>query len=48
VVFVCARGIRSLRAAQAAQAAGLERLYSVEGGTIGWSEAGLPLVAGSA
>jgi rhodanese-related sulfurtransferase len=46
VLFVCARGIRSLKAAQAAEAAGLERLYSVEGGTIGWAEAGLPLVAG--
>jgi rhodanese-related sulfurtransferase len=46
VVFVCARGIRSATAARAAEAAGLERLYNLEGGTLGWSGAGLPLVPG--
>ena len=45
VLFVCARGVRSLTAARAAEAAGFERLYSVEGGTLGWSGAGLPLVS---
>jgi len=45
VIFVCARGLRSLKAAQAAEAAGLTDLYSVEGGTLGWSAAGLDLVA---
>lgn len=45
VIFVCARGVRSLKAAQAAEAAGLRDLYSVEGGTLGWSAAGLGLVS---
>jgi rhodanese-related sulfurtransferase len=45
VVFVCAKGVRSLTAAKAAEAVGFERVFSVEGGTLGWSSAGLPLVA---
>ncbi len=45
LVFVCARGVRSLTAARAAESVGLERLYSVEGGTQAWSGAGLPLVS---
>jgi len=45
VLFVCARGVRSLTAAKAAEAIGFERLYSIEGGTLGWSAAGLPLVS---
>jgi rhodanese-related sulfurtransferase len=48
VVFVCAKGVRSLTAARAAEAAGLERLYSIDGGTSGWSSAGLPIVDGRA
>jgi rhodanese-related sulfurtransferase len=44
VIFVCARGVRSLTAARAAEAAGFERLYSVDGGTIGWRGEDLPLV----
>lgn len=46
VVFVCARGVRSLTAARAAAAAGFERVYSIDGGTLGWSGEGLPLVGG--
>jgi rhodanese-related sulfurtransferase len=46
VVFVCAKGVRSLTAARAAEAVGLQRLYSLEGGTSAWAGAGLPLVAG--
>jgi rhodanese-related sulfurtransferase len=46
VVFVCARGMRSLTAAKLAEAVGLTQLYNVAGGTIGWSGAGLPLVRG--
>ncbi len=46
VVFVRAKGVRSLTAARAAEAAGLQRLYSIEGGTSAWSGAGLPLIAG--
>ncbi|HVP67992.1 MAG TPA: rhodanese-like domain-containing protein [Anaeromyxobacteraceae bacterium] len=45
VVFVCAKGIRSLTAAKAAEAIGLQRLYSIEGGTLGWGSAGLQLVS---
>jgi rhodanese-related sulfurtransferase len=45
VVFCCARGLRSLKAAQAAEAAGLTDLYNVEGGTLAWSAAGLDLVS---
>jgi rhodanese-related sulfurtransferase len=48
VVFVCAKGVRSLAAAKAAEAAGLRKLYSIEGGTQGWSGAGLPLVGDGA
>jgi rhodanese-related sulfurtransferase len=47
VIFVCAKGGRSLKAAQAAEAAGLVHLYNLEGGTAGWSGVGLPLVGGS-
>ncbi len=43
VLFVCAHGVRSLTAAVAAQRAGRERVYSLEGGTAAWAAAGLPL-----
>ncbi len=46
VVFVCARGVRSLTAAKLAEAAGRQELYSVDGGTAGWAGAGLPLIHG--
>ena len=46
VVFVCARGVRSLTAARIAEAIGLTELYSVDGGTVGWAGAGLPVVQG--
>lgn len=45
VVFICAKGVRSIKAAEAANAAGLEQVYSVEGGTSGWAAAGLGLVS---
>lgn len=44
VVFVCARGMRSLTAAKVAERLGFSRLYSLDGGTSGWARAGLPLV----
>lgn len=44
VLFVCARGARSLAAARVAESIGLSQLYSLEGGTQGWTTAGLPLV----
>jgi rhodanese-related sulfurtransferase len=46
VVFVCARGVRSLTAAKLAERLGLSRLYNIDGGTAGWVRAGLPLVVG--
>lgn len=46
ILFVCAKGIRSLTAAKLAERLGFSRLYSLDGGTAGWARAGLPLVAG--
>jgi rhodanese-related sulfurtransferase len=43
VVFVCAHGMRSLTAASIAQSVGKQRVYSVDGGTVAWAGAGLPL-----
>jgi rhodanese-related sulfurtransferase/transcriptional regulator with XRE-family HTH domain len=43
VLFVCARGSRSLKAAQAAEAAGIGDVSSLEGGTLAWEAARLPL-----
>jgi rhodanese-related sulfurtransferase len=40
VIFVCAVGQRSALACEMAAAAGLVRLYNVEGGTEAWIEAG--------
>jgi rhodanese-related sulfurtransferase/transcriptional regulator with XRE-family HTH domain len=44
VLFVCSRGLRSERAARAAEQMGLNNLYHLEGGTDAWTEAKLPLV----
>jgi rhodanese-related sulfurtransferase/transcriptional regulator with XRE-family HTH domain len=44
VVFVCARGGRSATAAALAEAAGRREVYSLDGGTDGWRDAGLPIV----
>ncbi|MDC0667819.1 rhodanese-like domain-containing protein [Nannocystis radixulma] len=43
VLLVCARGSRSLTAAKLAEQAGLAEVYSLEGGTIAWADAGLPI-----
>src|SRR5438445_11894633 len=45
IVFVCAKGVRSLAAAKLAERLGHARVYSVDGGTREWARAGLPLVA---
>jgi rhodanese-related sulfurtransferase len=42
VVFQCRAGSRSLMAAQALRASGYEA-YSLAGGLLAWSDAGLPL-----
>jgi len=46
VVFVCAKGVRSLTAAKVAERLGLQQLYNLEGGTSSWARAGLPLAVG--
>ena len=43
VIFVCAVGQRSALACEMAAAAGLTRLYNLEGGTDAWIKAGLPV-----
>ena len=43
IVFACAVGQRSALACEMAAAAGLTRLYNLEGGTKAWQDAGLPL-----
>lgn len=47
IIFVCARGMRSLTAAKLAERLGFSKLYSLDGGTAGWAKAGLPLVVGA-
>lgn len=43
VVFVCAKGGRSARAAKVADGLGRQRVYSVDGGTEAWARAGLAI-----
>jgi rhodanese-related sulfurtransferase len=43
VLFVCAMGQRSALACEMAAAIGFEHLYNLEGGTIAWIKAGLPV-----
>jgi rhodanese-related sulfurtransferase/transcriptional regulator with XRE-family HTH domain len=43
VLFVCARGSRSLSAAKLADQAGVAEVYSLDGGTSAWRAAGLPI-----
>jgi len=45
VLFVCARGVRSMTAAQAAEHAGRTEVYTLEGGTLAWEAEGFPLEA---
>ena len=47
LVFVCAKGVRSMAAAKLADRFGYERVFNLEGGTKGWVQAGLPLAAHS-
>ena len=44
VLFVCAKGVRSLTAAKLVERLGWSTIYSLEGGTKEWVRAGLPLV----
>ena len=43
VIFICAVGQRSALASEMAAAAGLTRLFNVEGGTEAWIKAGQPV-----
>lgn len=43
VLFVCALGQRSAVACEMAAAIGLEHVYNLEGGTVAWTKAGLPV-----
>jgi rhodanese-related sulfurtransferase len=43
VIFVCAVGQRSALACEMAAAAGLTRLFNLEGGTEAWVKAGYPV-----
>ena len=43
VIFVCAVGQRSALACEMAAAAGLTRLYNLEGGTEAWVKSGQPV-----
>ena len=44
ILFICAKGVRSLTAAKLAERFGYTKLYNLEGGTLGWSRDGLPIV----
>jgi rhodanese-related sulfurtransferase/transcriptional regulator with XRE-family HTH domain len=44
VLFVCERGGRSAQAAQLAEARGIPDVYTLDGGTLAWRAAGLPIV----
>jgi rhodanese-related sulfurtransferase len=44
ILFVCAVGQRSALACEMAAAAGLTRLFNLEGGTEAWIKAGYPVV----
>lgn len=44
LVLQCAGGVRSMRAAQALAAAGVDGLHNLEGGLKAWKSAGLPLI----
>lgn len=43
VIFVCAVGQRSALACEMAAAAGLTRLFNLDGGTDAWIKAGMPV-----
>ena len=43
IVFVCSVGLRSALACEMAAAAGLTRLYNMEGGTEAWVKEGYPI-----
>lgn len=44
IIFVCAKGVRSLTAAKLAERLGYTTVYSLDGGTNAWAQAGHQLV----
>jgi rhodanese-related sulfurtransferase len=44
---ICRSGGRAAKAYETLQAAGVNNIYSVEGGTLAWEKAGLPVVRGA-
>lgn len=44
IVFVCAKGVRSLTAAKLAERLGYAKVYNLDGGTKAWERAGFELV----
>lgn len=44
ILFICARGARSLTAAKLAERFGYAQIYNLDGGTEAWAKACLPLV----
>jgi rhodanese-related sulfurtransferase len=47
IVFICAKGVRSMQAAKLAERFGYEHVYNLEGGTREWARVGLSLVVAS-
>ena len=43
LLFVCAKGVRSLAAAKIAERLGFSNVYNIDGGTKAWSDAGFSL-----
>ena len=43
IIFICAKGVRSMTAAKLAERFGYENLYNLEGGTKEWARLGLPV-----
>lgn len=43
VMFICAKGVRSLAMAKLAERLGFAKVYNLDGGTNGWAKAGLGL-----
>ena len=48
IVFVCAKGARSLTAAKLAERFGYAKIYNLEGGTTAWARSGLGLTSEAA
>jgi rhodanese-related sulfurtransferase len=45
-IFVCAHGLRSVTASLAAESAGVDEVFNLDGGIMWWAARGLPLTQG--